>query len=96
MLWVSAVFVFTVTLGEGDYIAYGLICVLGGSCLGVDQAIAASIQADVIDEDTAAGGDGRAGAATAAAASAALPPPPRPRYLPGWRPLIKKSTVLAI
>ena len=61
MLWVSAVFVFTVTLGEGDYIGYGLICVLGGSCLGVDQAIAASIQADVIDEDTAAGGDGRAG-----------------------------------
>ena len=36
-------------------------CVLGGTCLGVDQAIAASIQADVIDEDTAAGGDGRAG-----------------------------------
>lgn len=61
MLWVSFVFIFTLTLGEGDYIGYGLICVLGGTCLGVDQAIAASIQADVIDEDTAAGGDGRAG-----------------------------------
>ncbi|MBO9469681.1 MFS transporter [Endozoicomonas sp. G2_2] len=61
MLWVSFVFVFTLTLGEGSYIGYGIICVLGGTCLGVDQAIAASIQADVIDEDTAAGGDGRAG-----------------------------------
>lgn len=61
MLWVSAVFTFTLLLGEGDYIAYGVICVLGGACLGVDQAIPASIQADVIDEDTAAGGDGRAG-----------------------------------
>src|SRR5699024_9556539 len=36
-------------------------CVLGGACLGVDQAIPASMQADVIDEDTAAGGYGRAG-----------------------------------
>uniref|UniRef100_UPI0032B1D65F MFS transporter n=1 Tax=uncultured Abyssibacter sp. TaxID=2320202 RepID=UPI0032B1D65F len=31
------------------------------ACLGVDQAIPASMQADVIDEDTAAGGGGRAG-----------------------------------
>lgn len=61
MLWVSAVFIFTLLLDEGDYIAYGAICVLGGACLGVDQAIPASIQADVIDEDTAAGGDSRAG-----------------------------------
>lgn len=61
MLWVSAVFIFTLLLDEGDYIAYGLVCVLGGACLGVDQAIPASIQADVIDEDTAAGGDSRAG-----------------------------------
>lgn len=61
MLWVSGVFIFTLMLGEGDYVAYGAICVLGGACLGVDQAIPASIQADVIDEDTVAGGDGRAG-----------------------------------
>lgn len=61
MLWVSGVFIFTLLLSEGDYIAYGIICVLGGACLGVDQAIPASIQADVIDEDTAAGGHGRAG-----------------------------------
>lgn len=61
MLWVSGVFIFTLLLGEGDYFAYGVICVLGGACLGVDQAIPASIQADVVDEDTVAGGDGRAG-----------------------------------
>ncbi|RJS94476.1 MFS transporter [Salinisphaera sp. Q1T1-3] len=63
MGFVAAVFIFTVTLSDSTYgyIGYTLICILGGSCLGVDQATAASIQADVIDEDTAAGGDGRAG-----------------------------------
>lgn len=61
MLFVSVVFAFAPTLGEGDYLGYALICILGGSVLGVDQAIPAAIQADVVDEDTAAGGDGRAG-----------------------------------
>jgi glycoside/pentoside/hexuronide:cation symporter, GPH family len=61
MLFVSAVFAFAPLLGEGDFLWYLLICVLGGSCLGVDQAIPASMQADVIDEDTAAGGCRRAG-----------------------------------
>jgi Na+/melibiose symporter-like transporter len=63
MLWVSFVFIFVMTLGENSYsmVMYTLICIFGGSTLGVDQAMAASIQADVIDEDTAAGGDGRAG-----------------------------------
>lgn len=61
MLFVCVVFAFAPTLGEGDYIGYLLICVLGGSVLGIDQAIPASIQADVIDEDTAAGGDRRGG-----------------------------------
>lgn len=61
MLWVSAIFIFTLLLGSGDYIAYGVICVLGGSTLGIDMAIPTSIQADVVDEDTVAGGGGRAG-----------------------------------
>ncbi|KEZ79283.1 MFS transporter [Salinisphaera hydrothermalis] len=63
MAFVAGVFVFTITLSDNtySYAAYTLICILGGSCLGVDQAAAASIQADVVDEDTAAGGDGRAG-----------------------------------
>lgn len=61
MFWVSAVFIFAPLLGPGDLAGYLVICVLGGACLGVDQAIPASMQADVIDEDTAAGGGGRAG-----------------------------------
>jgi GPH family glycoside/pentoside/hexuronide:cation symporter len=61
MLWVSFVFIFAAMLGPGDYWAYLIICVLGGASLGVDQAVPASMQADVIDEDTANGGGGRAG-----------------------------------
>ncbi|MEQ9012488.1 MAG: MFS transporter [Algiphilus sp.] len=61
MLWAAAVFAFASQLGPGDFGAYLLICVLAGSCLGIDQAVPASMQADVIDEDTAAGGGGRAG-----------------------------------
>ena len=61
MLCVSAVFIFTPFLGEGDYLYYLIICVIGGSCLGIDTAIPASMQADVIDEDAANGGGQRAG-----------------------------------
>ena len=61
MGWVSVVFAFAPLLGPGGLAGYLVICVLGGACLGVDQAIPASMQADVIDEDTAAGGGGRAG-----------------------------------
>lgn len=61
MLFVCAVFVWAPFLDTGDYIGYALICIFGGSVLGIDQAIPASIQADVVDEDTAAGGDRRAG-----------------------------------
>ncbi|WP_420427723.1 MFS transporter [Algiphilus sp.] len=61
MLWAAFVFAFATQLGPGDFGWYLLICVLAGSCLGIDQAVPASMQADVIDEDTAAGGGGRAG-----------------------------------
>ena len=61
MLFVCVVFAFVPLLGEGDYWGYALICLFGGSVLGIEQAIPASIQADVIDEDTAAGGGGRSG-----------------------------------
>ncbi|MHA7835802.1 MAG: MFS transporter, partial [Algiphilus sp.] len=61
MLWAAVVFAFASQLGPGDFGWYLLICVLAGSCLGIDQAVPASMQADVIDEDTAAGGGGRAG-----------------------------------
>ncbi len=61
MLWVSGVFIFAPFLGPAALVPYLVICVLVGACLGVDQAIPASLQADVTDEDTAAGGGGRAG-----------------------------------
>ncbi len=61
MLWNAAVFAFVPLLGRGDSIAFLSICVLSGASLGVDQALPASIQADVVDEDTAAGGAQRTG-----------------------------------
>lgn len=61
MIWAALVFAFATQLGEGDFAWYLIICVLSGACLGIDQAVPASMQADVIDEDTAAGGGGRAG-----------------------------------
>jgi glycoside/pentoside/hexuronide:cation symporter, GPH family len=61
MLWACAVFIWVPWLGPGDIWAFGVICVFSGVCLGVDAAIPASIQADVVDEDTAAGGGYRAG-----------------------------------
>ncbi len=63
MLFTSTIFIFTLTFSANtvSLFGYGLVCILGGSTLGIDQAMAASIQADVIDEDTAAGGDNRAG-----------------------------------
>lgn len=61
MVWAAIVFAFATQLGPGDFGWYLVICVLAGSCLGIDQAVPASMQADVIDEDTAAGGGGRSG-----------------------------------
>ncbi|MDX1454806.1 MAG: MFS transporter [Gammaproteobacteria bacterium] len=61
MIWASLIFAWVPFLGAGDAWAFMVICVLSGASLGVDQAIPASIQADVIDEDTASGGGGRAG-----------------------------------
>ena len=50
-----------VFLGEGDVVAFGLVCVLTGLALGADVVLPASIQADVIDIDTARTGSERAG-----------------------------------
>ncbi len=48
-------------LREGDVFAFGLVCVLTGLALGADVVLPASIQADVIDIDTARTGSERAG-----------------------------------
>jgi glycoside/pentoside/hexuronide:cation symporter, GPH family len=61
MLWACLVFMWVPFLGAGDYGWFLLICVLSGASLGCDTAIPSAIQADVVDEDSAAGGGGRAG-----------------------------------
>ncbi|MDQ2070216.1 MFS transporter [Natronospira bacteriovora] len=61
MAWAALIFAFVPLLGEGDFHWFLLITILTGFSLGVDQAIPASMQADVVDEDSARGGGGRAG-----------------------------------
>ncbi|MEO0498303.1 MAG: MFS transporter [Pseudomonadota bacterium] len=56
-----AVFAFALTLGPGDTVAFAAICVATGLCVGGDLALPSAIQADVIDVDTAAGGEQRSG-----------------------------------
>lgn len=61
MLLACAVFLFAPFLGPGDTVAFGVICVLTGLAVGADLVLPPSIQADVIDVDTAASGDQRSG-----------------------------------
>lgn len=61
MAWVSLVFASVPFLQSGDVTWFAVVCVLSGASLGADQALPASMQADVVDIDTAAGGGGRAG-----------------------------------
>lgn len=56
MLWACAVFVWAPFLGEGDVVAFAVICALSGASLGADLAIPASMQADVLDLDQVASG----------------------------------------
>lgn len=61
MLWAAAVFVWVPLLGQGDLTAFLLICLLTGLSLGIDMALPASIQADIVDIDSANGGGQRTG-----------------------------------
>lgn len=61
MLLACAVFVAAPFLGQGDTVAFGIVCVLTGLAVGADLVLPPSIQADVIDVDTAASGDQRSG-----------------------------------
>ncbi len=61
MLLAVACFAGAVFLREGDIFAFGIVCVLTGLALGADVVLPASIQADVIDIDTATTGSERAG-----------------------------------
>lgn len=61
MIWCCLAFAPAFLLGEGDLIGYALVCVATGLCLGADLALPASIQADVVDADTAETGEQRTG-----------------------------------
>lgn len=51
MLFAVAAFGWAFTLGPGDVVAFGAVCVLSGVALGADLSLPASILADVIDRD---------------------------------------------
>lgn len=62
MMFSCSVFILTpVAVWLGDPMIFAVICTLSGLALGADLSLPASIQADVIDADTAAGGGERAG-----------------------------------
>lgn len=61
MMLALPVFLTALLLGEGDIWWFGVICVLTGLTLGADLTLPASIQADVIDIDTAESGEQRSG-----------------------------------
>jgi glycoside/pentoside/hexuronide:cation symporter, GPH family len=61
MLVASVAFVSAVLLPPGALILYGIICVVTGFALGADLMLPPSIQADVVDVDTAASGEQRSG-----------------------------------
>lgn len=55
MLMASAAFVWAAFLGEGQLLAYGLVCVLSGLALGADLAMPSSLLADQVAEDAELG-----------------------------------------
>ena len=61
MIWACALFSPAVFLGEGDVTLFLVICVATGLSLGADLSLPASIQADVVDADTAESGEQRTG-----------------------------------
>lgn len=61
MLLAVAAFAWAYTLGPGDVVAYGAICVLSGIALGADLVLPASILADVVDRDRRGAAESAAG-----------------------------------
>lgn len=61
MIYASIVFAGALFLGPGDLWLFAVICCLSGAALGADLALPASIQADLVDRDTAASGEQRTG-----------------------------------
>ncbi|MEW5755547.1 MAG: MFS transporter [Pseudomonadota bacterium] len=61
MLFACMSFIWVPFLDSGDVTAFLLICLFSGLSLGVDMALPASMQADVVDIDSAKGGGQRTG-----------------------------------
>ena len=61
MIWAAAIFAFVPALGSGDLWWFVAVCVLTGISLGADLVLPSSMQADVVDLDTAESGDQRTG-----------------------------------
>ncbi|MBW0371374.1 MFS transporter [Ensifer adhaerens] len=61
MLATCSIFAVSGFLGDGDLVAFGAICVCTGVLLGFDLVLPPSMQADVIDNDTAVSGSQRSG-----------------------------------
>lgn len=61
MLFACLVFAMVPALGPGDAVGFLAICLATGLAFGADLALPPSMQADVVDVDTAAGGDRRTG-----------------------------------
>lgn len=61
MLANAAAFSGVLLLDPGDFLPFLVICIATGLCLGADLVLPPSMQADVVDVDTAATGRSRAG-----------------------------------
>jgi GPH family glycoside/pentoside/hexuronide:cation symporter len=61
MIVACIAFVFAPFMGPDDLTVFFIIAIITGSCVGADLFLPASIQADVVDEDTASSGSQRTG-----------------------------------
>jgi Na+/melibiose symporter-like transporter len=61
MIFTCAAFALVPLLGPGDFHGYLAVCLATGLAFGADLTLPASMQADVVDVDTEAGGDQRTG-----------------------------------
>ena len=61
LLWACLIFAWVPFLGLGDFLSFLLISIFSGFGLGADMVLPASMQADVVDEDTMKSGQQRTG-----------------------------------
>jgi Na+/melibiose symporter-like transporter len=61
MVIACVTFAWTPLLGAGDIIAFGIICIIAGACVGADIVLPPAMQADVVDYDALRNGRRRAG-----------------------------------